>query len=227
LSGGGVLGDFHEASVTEGVLGRIEFGYTPHSSGDNPMFSPLWTDGFNIAYAKVALVKENAWKKPWIPAIAVGSILRTQVHEVGGVLQNKDTSNEDFYVVATKTVKVKPLPLILNGGYRGTNAELWGMGGNAPAMVGRAFGAVGFVVKGPAHSTVILGSEISQQPRHPDQLPDAVIPTTFTYCMRVVPLAEHSNLNVDFGVAQIAGKIEPGVNLDARARIGVQISYGS
>jgi hypothetical protein len=228
LAGGGVLGDFHEASVTEGVLGRIEFGYTRalHTSGDNALFSPLWTNGFNIAHAKVALVTENAGKKSWVPQVAVGTIVRTQVQEVGGVLQNKDTTNEDVYLVATKTIKVKPLPLIFNGGYRGTNAELWGMGGNAPAMVGRAFGAAAFVVKGPAHSTIILGAEVAQQPRHPDQLPDAVIPTTLTYCMRVVPLAEHNKLNVDFGVAQIAGKIEPGVNLQARAQIGAQISYG-
>jgi hypothetical protein len=31
---------------------------------------------------------------------------------------------------------------------------------------------------------------------------------------------------VDFGVAQIAGKIAPGVDLQARARIGVQLNYG-
>jgi len=98
------------------------------------------------------------------------------------------------------------------------------MGGNASAMVGRAFGAVAFVFKGPARSTVILGSEVAQQPRHPDQLPNAVIPTTFTYCMRVVPVAERK-INVDFGVAQIAGKIAPGVDLQARARIGFQLSY--
>jgi len=98
------------------------------------------------------------------------------------------------------------------------------MGGNASAMVGRAFGAAAFVFKEPAHSTVILGSEVSQQPRHPDQLPTAVIPTTFTYCMRVVPTPERK-LNLDFGVAQIAGKIAPGVDLQARARIGMQVSY--
>ena len=138
---------------------------------------------------------------------------------------NRNIRNGDIYLVATKTVtQSKRVPLVLSGGYRGTNAELWGMGGNAPAMVGRAFGAVAFVFKGPAHSsTVILGSEVSQQPRHPDQLPAAVIPTTFTYCMRVVPRAERK-IDIDFGVAQIAGKIAPGVDLQSRARIGMQLS---
>jgi hypothetical protein len=43
--------------------------------------------------------------------------------------------------------------------------------------------------------------------------------------MRVVPLKERK-LNVDLGVAQIAGQIMPGVNLRARAQVGVQVSYG-
>ena len=98
-------------------------------------------------------------------------------------------------------------------------------GGNAANFVGRAFGAVAFVFKGPAHSSIILGSEVAQQPRHPDQLPTAVIPTTLTYCMRVVPSAEHK-FKIDVGVAQVAGEIAPGVNLQARATIGAQVSYG-
>ena len=43
--------------------------------------------------------------------------------------------------------------------------------------------------------------------------------------MRVVPTPERK-LNVDLGVAQIAGKIAPGVDLQARSQVGVQISYG-
>jgi hypothetical protein len=154
-------------------------------------------------------------------------MLRTQVHNVGGALLDQSTRNGDIYAVATKTVtQTKKVPLVLSGGYRGTNSELWGMGGNAPSMTGRAFGALAFVFKGPAHSTLILGSEVAQQPRHPDQLPGAVIPTTLTYCLRVVPVPERQKLNIDVGVAQIAGKIAPGVNLQSRAQFGMQLSYG-
>ena len=129
-------------------------------------------------------------------------------------------------MVATKTVtQIRHLPLVFNGGYRATNAELWGMAGNAAAMVGRAFGAAAFVLKGPAHSNLIFGSEFAQQPRHPDQLPNAIIPTTLTYCMRSVPSTERK-LNFDVGVAQLAGHIMPGVDLKARAQIGAQVSYG-
>jgi len=42
--------------------------------------------------------------------------------------------------------------------------------------------------------------------------------------VRATPFPEHK-LNIDFGVAQIAGKIAPGVDLHARARTAVQISY--
>ena len=127
-----MFGDFHEVSVTEGALSRVEFGYTRtlHTAGDNPTFSSLWNNGFNITHGKVNLIRENAAKQSWLPAISAGFIVRTQVRNVGGAIQNKDTVNGDIYIVATKTVtQIKHLPLVFNGGYRATNAELWGMGG--------------------------------------------------------------------------------------------------
>ncbi len=169
---------------------------------------------------------ENAGKKAWVPALSIGFIVRSQVHDVGAAILDKSVTNGDVYLVATKTItQTKQVPIILSGGIRGTNAELWGMGGNTPNFGERAFGAVGFVFKGPAHTSFILASEFSQQPRHPDQLPKAVIPTTITYAVRFVPAAEH-RINLDFGVAQIAGEIAPGVNLQARAQVAAQVSYG-
>jgi hypothetical protein len=99
------------------------------------------------------------------------------------------------------------------------------LGGNAIEWKSRAFGAVGFVIKLPKKATAILAAEVAQQPEHPDQLPAAVIPTTVTYAIRLSPAPE-SKLNIDFGVAQVAGKIAPGVDLRARSRLGLQISYG-
>jgi len=228
LYGGNVLGNFHEVSITEGVLKRIEFGYTRsfHAGGIVPSLSPLWHDGFNIFTGKIDLVPENAAKKAWMPAIAVGFILRTQVHDVGAAILDKNVTNGDVYLVATKTItQLKVLPIILSGGVRGTNSELWGMGGSAPNFGERAFGAIGFVCKGPSHTSFILAAEFSQQPRHPDQLPTAIIPTTVAYALRFVPSPER-RINIDFGVAQIAGQIAPGVNLQARAQVGAQVSYG-
>ncbi len=73
--------------------------------------------------------------------------------------------------------------------------------------------------------TAILASEVAQQPRHPEGFPDLIIPTTLTYAVRLLPAPEHK-LAIDFGVAQIAGYAQPGVNLKARAQLGVQFTYG-
>ena len=229
LDAGPVLGTFHQASVTVGLLGRIEFGYTRtiHGDGSTAGLSPLWTSGFNTVHGKVNVVSENAAKKKWVPAISAGFVARTQVRNVGGVIANKDTTNGDLYVVASKTVtQVKHLPLVFNLGYKGTNASVFGLAGNAPGFTGRVFGAGAFVLNGPGKSTLIFGSEFAQEPRGVQNLPGAIVPTTITYAARIVPLAEHRKFNVDFGVAQAAGTIEPGVNLRARHQFALGISYG-
>jgi hypothetical protein len=227
LNGGPVLGDFFNVSATVGAFSRAEFGYTRslHSLGGNPSFSPLWNNGFNIIHGKVNFLSENVHKTKWVPAISVGAIARSQVRNVGGAIQKKDTVNADIYIVATKTITQTKVPIILSAGVRGTNAQLWGLGGNAPEWKLRAFGAAGFVVKLPNKANAILAVELAQQPEHPDQLPGAVIPTTITYAVRLSPAPE-SKLNVDFGIAQVAGKIAPGIDLKARSRLGVQVSYG-
>jgi hypothetical protein len=231
LDAGGVLGGFHTASVTEGLFGRAEFGYTRtfHQPGDNSSLSPLWDGGFNIVHGKVNVVPENAGRNKWLPAISAGFVARTQDHHVSGVLASpsRDYNNADFYAVATKTVtQIKPLPLVLNLGYKATNASVFGLAGNAPGYKGRLFGAAAVVVKGPAKSQLIFGSEFAQQPREVQNLPGAIVPTTITYAARIVPLPERSKFNVDFGVAQAAGWILPGVNLQARHQFALGISYG-
>jgi hypothetical protein len=227
LNGGEVLGDFYSVSGTVGAFSRVEFGYTRslHSLGGDPNFSHLWNNGFNIVHGKVNFVSENAGKTAWIPALSVGFIARSQVRNVGGAIQGKDTTNGDIYFVASKTITQTGVPIILSGGVRGTNAQLWGLGGNAPEWSAQAFGAAGFVVKLPKKASAIFAMELAQQPPHPDQLPNAVIPTTITYAVRLSPAPE-SKLNIDFGVAQIAGEIAPGVDLKARSRLALQISYG-
>jgi len=89
----------------------------------------------------------------------------------------------------------------------------------------RAFGAAAFVFKAPHASTVILASEAAQQPHHPLAFPTLNIPTTLTYAVRFIPPAKYK-VNFDVGVAQIAGQVMPGVDLQARHQVGVQMSYG-
>jgi hypothetical protein len=229
LDAGDVLGGFHTASVTVGLAGRTEFGYTRtfHQPGDTAGLSPLWDGGFNIVHGKVNLVAENIGKHSWVPALSAGFVARTQVNHVSGVLAGKKYNNSDFYLVATKTVtQIKGLPLVFNLGYKATNASVFGLAGNAPAYKGRLFGAAAFVVKGPAKSQLIFGSEFAQQPREVQNLPGAIVPTTITYAARIVPLPERAKFNIDFGVAQAAGKILPGVDLQVRHQFALGISYG-
>ena len=229
LAAGDVIGNFSDINVTVGAFNRVEFGYTRdiHSTADNPELSPLWHSGFNIVHGKANLLRENTGKHDWIPAISVGFLVRSQVHNVGGVINNKDTTNGDVYVVATKTIvltKLHGLPLVLDGGIRGTNAEVWGLAGNATRFQGRVFGVAGFGLPGPAKSLIILGVEVAQQPPHPEGQAAAVIPTTITYACRIVPPSEHK-FNIDVGVAQVANHILPGVALHSRSQFGMGISY--
>jgi hypothetical protein len=227
LNAGSVIGRYNQLSVTSGYAKRVEFGYTRsiHDAGSDAALSPLWTDGFNTFHAKGSLITENAWKQSWMPQVSTGFMLRTQVRNVGGQMQNKDTTNADIYLVATKTItQLKPMSLLLSGGIQGTNAELIGLGGNASKWGPVGFGAVAFVFQGPAKSAIILGAEIAQQPRHPDQLPNAVIRTAFVYALRVIP-SPKLKLNVDFGILQGPGQIAPGVDLKAKDCPGGAISY--
>lgn len=235
FNAGSVVGDFHEASITVGVGKRLEFGYTYefHAFGDDPNLSYLWQNGLQIFHGKANLIPEEYKDKKWVPAISVGFMARTNVRNVGNYEASEDggmnpfasgKSNGDVYLVGSKVLPTK-IPIVLNAGVRGTNAMLWGMGGNAPDWQARGFAAVAFVFKLPNGGSVVFGTEAAQQPHHPLNFPTLNIPTTLTYCMRVTPSSKHK-LNLDFGVAQLAGNVAPGVNLKARHQIGTQISYG-
>jgi hypothetical protein len=235
LDAGGVLGGFHQVSVTIGAFTRVEFGYTRnlHQDGSTAELSNLWGNGFNTFHGKVNVLREG---QSWLPALSVGFVARSQVHNVGGVLQNKDTTNEDFYVVATKTaLGIRKLPLVFNFGFKVTNASLLGLVGNAPSYQGRLFGAAAFALRGPGRSTILLGSEVLQEPRRVQDLPGIVVPTTITYAVRIIPsgaLPLHSwgvespRLTLDLGIAQAAGKVAPGINLQARHQFALGVSYG-
>lgn len=228
LDGGDVLGGFYEVSGTIGFLSRFEVGYSRalNSAGSNPTLSPFFVGGFNIFHGKANLLPENAGKHGFLPAISVGFVARTQVRRVGGVINTKDTSNGDFYVVATKTItQIKVLPIVASVGFKVTNAAILGIAGNAPDWQGNVFGALGFVLPGPK-SKIVVGSEALQEPHHIQGLegpPAATLPTTLTYFARILP--GKLPFNVDFGVAQAANEILPGVELKARAQFALGVSY--
>lgn len=227
LNTGDVIGNNFQASITVGLFRRAEFGYTrAFVSAGNTALSPLFKNGFNTVHGKLNFVPENALKTKWVPGISAGFVVRSQVRRVGGAIKDQDTTNGDVYLVATKVITQIPnLPILLNAGVKATNASIFGLAGNASAWQGRAFGAAAVVLPGPARkSQIILGSEFAQQPRHIQDLPGAVVPTTLTYFARIVPNSEKP-FNIDFGVAQAAGKIAPGVDVKARAQFAMGITY--
>ena len=235
LDAGQVLGGFHQVSVTVGAFNRVEFGYTRnlHQDGSTVGVSNLWSSGFNAFHGKLNFLQED---RRWRPGLSVGFVVRSQVRNVGGVIQGKSTTNADFYVLATKTVTniSRKLPLVFNFGLKATNASLLGLAGNAPAYQGRLFGAAAFAFRGPRRSTILLGSELLQEPRSVQGLPGIVVPTTITYAVRIVPAGalplrgwgvESPRLTIDLGVAQVAGNVAPGVNLRARHQFALGVSY--
>lgn len=236
MNSGPVVGNAYQLSITEGVAKRFEFGYTGafSSAGSSPL-TPLFSNGFSEFHGKVTVLDENALKSKWVPAVAVGSIGRFGIQRVGSMGSSKGTTakNGDFYIVATKTItQIKGLPIVLSFGDKLTSASLFGIAGNAvnghgtENWQGRLFGAAAFVVKGPAKAALIFGSEFAQQPHYVDGLGTAAtIPTTLTYFVRVVPHLEGSPVQVDLAIAQVAGKIAPGVDLQARARFAMGVSY--
>jgi hypothetical protein len=235
LDAGQVLGGFHQVSISVGALTRVEFGYTRtlHQDGGTAGLSNLWSSGFNTFHGKINVLREG---RSWHPAISVGFVARSQVRNVGGVIQDKNTTNADFYVVATKTAMgIRKLPLVFNFGFKATNASLLGLVGNAPGYQGRLFGAAAFALRGPGRSTILLGSEVLQEPRRVQDLPGIVVPTTITYVARIVPAGalplhgwgvESPRLTIDFGITQAAGNVAPGINLQARHQFALGVSYG-
>lgn len=229
IDGGDVIGDFNYVSATSGFDNRFEFGYTRsiHVLGDtsNETLRHLWTNGYNIFSGKGIAIKENSWNQKWVPSVAVGFIVRSQVKNVGGVLRNKQTTNGDVYLAVSKVItQLKPMPVLITGGLRGTDAALWGIAGNATGWSYYAFGNVGFIFQGPVKSTVILGAEVSQQPQHIIGLPTVDIRTTEAYAVRVLPTPKYK-LNIDFGVLHGPETIAQGINLKAGYRPVVGVSY--
>jgi hypothetical protein len=234
LNAGSVIGNDVQLSGAVGLFKRIEVSYTRTlpSTANTPVLSPLFANGFNTFGGKLNLVPEN-FLKTQFPAISIGGVFRTNVERVNGVLNSKSTNNGDAYIVATKTITAfKPLPIVVNAGVKATNASIFGIAGNATSWTGstwagRGFGAVGLVLPAPYKAKVVVGSEVAQQPHHlviPALDATANIPTTLTYFARVLPVPEKP-FNVDFGIAQAAGQILPGVDVKARAQFAFGISY--
>ena len=172
LNGGEVLGNDFQISITSGFLKIAEAGFTRtfNLQGSDEM-APLFANGFNSAHIKFRLLPENAWHTSFTPAVAVGAMVRTQVRRVTEVTERENTTATDFFLVGTKTVANRRVPVVLNLGVKLTNASILGIAANSPSWKFEPFGGLYFNLMAPHHNRLMLGAEFARQPRQLKEVP--------------------------------------------------------
>ncbi len=227
VTAGPVAGDYFNVSVEEGFGNWLEFGYTrnSHSDGGDPTFSPLFNfGGMNIFNVKAKVVAENFHKHKWVPAVAIGGVLRTNDPYVSQTFVHKNATNGDIFAVATKLLVVKKtFPLLLSSGVRGTNGEVYGYGGNATNWQARVFGALAIPLR---IKRVVFAPtvEIDQEPHHLKYIPYANIPTTEVYALRISDFP-NQKWAIDIGTGHVASSVYPGVGLKANNALALALDY--
>src|ERR1700723_2186870 len=150
VDAGPVAGDYLNVGIEEGFGNWLEFGFTRnnHTDGGDPTISPLFNfSGMNIFNVKAKLLVANYHNHKYLPAIAVGGVLRTNDPFVSQAAVHKNATNGDVYLVATKLIVLgNKFAFLATGGVRGTNAQKYGYGGNTIDWEARAFGGVGFPI---------------------------------------------------------------------------------
>src|ERR1700676_1338584 len=150
VDAGPVAGNYINIGVEEGYGNWLEFGFTRnnHTDGGDPTISPLFNfSGMNIFNVKAKLLAANYHNRKYLPAIAVGGVLRTNDPFVVQSVAHKNATNGDVYLVATKLVVLgNKFAFLATGGVRGTNAQKYGYGGNTIDWEARAFGGIGFPI---------------------------------------------------------------------------------
>jgi hypothetical protein len=255
-----VIGYIETFSVTEGFANRAEVGYTRsvHQNGNQMTtglgLSSLWDyNGMNVFHGKVVGIKDGQFG-PWTPGVAVGGVVRTGDKFVsgylvyalsGGSLPPKAYTNGDAYISVTKTWAKKPVPFLANIGWKMTNAEIFGIGGQSTRFIGRFYGGLGIplpigksIVAVPSAGftqeppqVVNLGAILFDPPTYTNP-GHAHLPTTMDYAVRVTQ-REHPHFAFDIGIGQVAGNIgttftmagPTPVNLEARHVVGMGLSY--
>lgn len=225
LNGGAVLGNDIQISITTGFLKIAEGGFTRtfNFQGSDEM-ALLFANGFNAAHIKFRVVPENAWHTSFVPALAAGAIVRTQVRRVTEVTERENTTATDFFVVGTKTIASLRVPIILSFGEKLTNASILGIAANSPGWEFKSFGGLFFSLKAPRHSRLTLGAEFARQPRQLKEVPGVVIPTSLSYIARWHP-ASDLPLTFELGFVQFGNNLGSGFDLEARHQVVLGIGY--
>jgi len=117
--------DWTAFGVATTLLKRLEvsYGYETIAWEDHSTFHK------NNIGVKLLVLKENSFSTKFIPAISIGTIYKTtsnnSLRETG--ITSLRSSGEDWYAVATKTVNLLPVPVILSGGLLSTQEYVTGV----------------------------------------------------------------------------------------------------
>lgn len=228
VTAGPVAGDYISAGLEQGFGNWLEFGFTRsnHTDGGNPQLSTFFNyAGMNIVNVKVKILPENMRRRSWVPAIAVGGVLRTNDPFISQSFTGRSSTNSDIYVVASKVAVIgKVLPILLNAGVRGTNAEVYGYGGNSTHWEARSFGALGFPIPIAQRLIVCPTFEIDQEPNRLKYLPTVSIPTSLIYAVRI---SQYPSMkwSIDIGTGHIGSHVAQGIDLKINSAIAIAFDY--
>lgn len=117
--------DWTSLGVATTFLKRLEisYGYQTVAWENNPTFHK------NNVGTKLLLLKEDSFDTKFIPVFSIGTIYKNtsnkSLRDAG--LSNLRSSGQDWYAVATKTVNLLPVPVILSGGVLSTQGFVTGV----------------------------------------------------------------------------------------------------
>jgi len=216
VDAGPVAGDYLNVGIEQGFGNWLEFGFTRsnHTDGGDPAISPLFNfAGMNIFNVKANVLSANSHGHTYFPAISVGGVLRTNDPFVSQSVAHKNAANGDIYLVGSKLfVFGNKFAFLLNGGVRGTNAQMYGYGGNTLNWQARAFGGIAFPI--PIKKLVVIAPtfEIDQEPEKIKYVPTATLPTDLIYAVRI-SRAPDSRWSFDIGTGHVGATLGPGINI--------------
>lgn len=117
--------DWTSIGIASTLFKRLEvsYGYQTINWEDHPTFHK------NNLGAKLLLLPENAFNTQFVPAASIGTIYKTtsnkSLREAG--LGSLRSTGQDWYAVATKTVNLFPVPVIISGGVLSTQEHVTGV----------------------------------------------------------------------------------------------------
>ncbi|MFO7957804.1 MAG: DUF3034 family protein [Candidatus Brocadiia bacterium] len=140
--------DFQAAAATVTLWERLELGYAANRLGlddfDKDVRTMTGIDiGPNDIYmhnfnARLNLIQEGAWDRPWMPAVTVGAHYKYNDdindidRDLGGTLTGlgyNDNDGVDYTLTATKAIYCLPRPVLLSAGARASRGSQLGLVG--------------------------------------------------------------------------------------------------